>query len=165
MRPASLLNVIFGIAGAFRSWDNRLVLRSSVSTLLLLLASAGDLYGAAAGRRLWDLDISKLLHKAANSETGADAVWGIGFSPDETKLAIGFGQRRTADPHSLLGDLVIVSIDHPTMVLQKFEVPAATFPAASVIWSPSGRVLVVVGNSKTVLVSLSGGDSCSPPRG
>jgi hypothetical protein len=50
--------------------------------------STALLWGAEGRRKLWDLDLSIF---AKRQKDAAALVWGIGFSPDASKVAIGFG--------------------------------------------------------------------------
>jgi len=61
-----------------------------IQAVVLLGLNAELLSGSGGRRKLRDLDLSKF----TNLQTGVVAqVWGIRFSPDDTKVAIGFGSR------------------------------------------------------------------------
>ena len=64
------------------------------ATVLIGLAAA-LLSGAGGRRKLWELDLSKFTDHQTDM---AAQIWGIRFSPDETKVAIGFGPLWNFDP-------------------------------------------------------------------
>src|SRR5208283_5118361 len=103
----------------------------------LMALTAVLLWGAGGRRKLWDLDLSKL----TNHQT--EQIWGVGFSPDETKVAIGFGSSWNLDPDPRR--VVVVPLDHPRTVLREFELhpKVSLWPSGSNLqWSPSGTTLV-----------------------
>src|ERR1700722_2360588 len=79
-----------------------------------------------AGRtKLWDLDLAKLTMQDASA---TELVWGLQFSPDESKLAIGFGP--IWDHDSRPRRVVVVDVTHPKTVLHEFQFDSK-FPIVS----------------------------------
>ena len=116
----------------------------------VLIGLTFSLLVRAEGRRkLWDLDLSRF----ANSRKDLAArVWGIRFSPDESKVAIGFGPRASSD--SRPRRVVIVSVDQPQTPLRDFEMSTRGFTLIfedSIVWAPSGKALVVTYPRPTML--------------
>jgi len=71
-------------------------------------------------------------------------VWGIRFSPDETKVAIGFGPSLDRDPRPRR--VVEVAVGQPRTALREFELKDSgrLLPFGNNLsWSPSGTILVV----------------------
>jgi hypothetical protein len=109
--------------------------------VVLVGLTATLLSGAGGRRKLWDLDLSKLVKHQTDP---AAQVWGIRYSPDESKIAIGFGPRWNFDPRP--AHVVIVSVDHPQTKLQEFELNTNKPPypsGRSIVWSPSGTALIL----------------------
>jgi len=105
--------------------------------MVLLILTPSILWGADGRRKLWDLDLSKITKYAA------EQVWGIRFSPDETKVAIGFGPRWNFDASPR--HIVVLQVDQPQTVLRDFKVNTRGSPwpfGNSIIWSTSGAILV-----------------------
>jgi hypothetical protein len=114
------------------------------------------LWGAGGRRKLWDLDLSKL------SKHQTEQIWGLRFSPDETKVAIGFGSSWKSDPSPR--HVVVVAIDHPQVVLHEFELKTKLSPypfGDSLIWSPSGTILVAT--QTRAMLRLDGRAPCEFP--
>ena len=88
---------------------------------LLVLALGTNLFGAAHRKLLGTIDISKLIGEATISETG-EPVWAVAFSPDDSKLAIAFGQHCGAEPRSTRGHVIVVPVNWPKTTLHKFDV-------------------------------------------
>ncbi|MGD0773133.1 MAG: WD40 repeat domain-containing protein [Candidatus Solibacter sp.] len=112
-------------------------------TWLLIAVTAVLLHGADARRKLWQLDLAQFVNGRKDLSA---VVWGISFSPDESKLAIGFGpfpERAAAAQHivSLMNHIV------------------TTFA-----WTPSGTALVV-GDAlaRPVMLTIGGDPSCTFP--
>jgi len=106
----------------------------------LIALAASLLWGAGGRRKLWDLDLSKFVNHQKHM---VSQVWGIRFSPDESKVAVGFGPDPYAD-HSPR-HAVVVAVDQPQVALREFELSTTEviFPSGStVVWSPSGAILV-----------------------
>jgi len=106
---------------------------------------------------LWDLYLSKITNRPA------ERIWGIRFSPDETRVAIGFGSSWQSDPSRR--NIVVVAVDHPSVVLHDFELTSALSPDASgnsIAWSPSGRALVSA--QRPFMVRLDGEAPCVFPE-
>lgn len=122
---------------------------------------AALLSGALGRRKLWELDLSKLAHHQADL---AAYVWGISFSPDETKVAIGFDYRWNFDPRPRR--VIVVPVDKPQTLLQEFEVSAGSpWPSDStLVWSPSGSTLVAKTDPTPTMLRLSGGAPCKFPE-
>jgi len=101
--------------------------------------SVALLVGGGGRRKLWDLDLARVLHQAKNE---TDLVWGLRFSPDETKLAVGYGVRERF--LKVRQHVAVVSIDS-RRVLKSFDVSLDGSEARwrSIEWSPSGAILAV----------------------
>src|SRR5580704_11405883 len=113
-----------------------------VRAAALIGITAALLSGAGGRRKLWDLDLSKFTNHQADT---AALVWGVRFSPDETKVAIGFGPRWNFDPRPR--HVVVVAADQPQTALREFELytRAYSLPSEdSILWSPSGTTLVTI---------------------
>ena len=113
---------------------------SQIRAAVLMGLTAVLLWGAEGRRKLGDLDLSTFVN---HKKDMAALVWGIRFSPDETKVAIGFGPRWDHD--SRPQHVVVVAVDQPQRVLREFEPKSKGSPLASgssIAWSPSGRFLV-----------------------
>src|SRR5580658_5083577 len=107
---------------------------------LMVLATA-LVWGANGRRKLWDLDLSIFVNHAKDVTA---LVWGIRFSADESKVAIGFGPSWDGDPHPQ--HVVVVAVEKPQKVIREFELNiahAAWVSGSSIVWSPSGAILVV----------------------
>jgi hypothetical protein len=99
------------------------------------------LWGADGRRKLWDLDLSIFVNHAKDATA---LVWGIRFSADESKVAIGFGPRWDGDSHPR--HVVVVAVEKPQTVVREFELNiahAVWVSGSSIVWSPSGAILVV----------------------
>jgi len=121
--------------------------------------TAALLWGAEGRRKLWDLDLSKLTNRRA------EQVWGIRFSPDETKVAIGFGSNWNFDPSPR--HIVVVAVDRPQTVLHDFELdtPGSPLPfSRSIVWSPSATILVAAIPPKPLMLRLDGKAPCVFPE-
>jgi hypothetical protein len=123
--------------------------------------TAALLSGAAGRRKLWDLDLSKFV----NDQTDPEAqVWGIRFSPDETKVAIGFGLRWKSNARPR--HVAVVAVDKPQTVLREFDLKIIVSPWPSgqvLLWSPSGAFLVARTRPLTML-RFDQGASCNFPE-
>jgi hypothetical protein len=107
------------------------------ASLIVLVAVL--LWGAEGRRDLWDLDLSIFVNHQTDM---ASQVWGIRLSPDETKVAIGFGPSWNFDRRAR--HVVVVAVEQPRTALREFELNF-TSPWASgnsIVWSPSGTILV-----------------------
>ena len=136
-------------------------MRNSTPVLALLIAASLAPISKADGRKqLWNVDLLKLIGQAGDSE--AQYVWGLAFSPDESKLAIGFNyQGRAAASH-----VIVVSVDHPSAVLRRFDSDHSVGPEAmelyvreNIQWSPSGNFLAAYRQ----VFSVQGERSCPVP--
>ena len=109
--------------------------------LLPQVCEAGD------RKLLWKIDLPKLIGETIKSE-GAEPVWGIAFSPNESRLAVGFGQHRTSKTLRSRGHVIVVSLERPQAVLRQIEVESGQaldrFPA-NILWSPTGKYLAILG--------------------
>jgi hypothetical protein len=120
------------------------------------------LWGAESRRKVWDLDLSIFVNHQADI---ASQVWGIRFSPDETKVAIGFRPRWNFDPHPR--HVVVVALDHPQTALRDFELdpPAAPLPSdRAIAWSPSATILVAAILPKPLMLRFNGEAPCVFPE-
>jgi hypothetical protein len=130
-----------------------------VRAMVLIGLTAALLWGAGGRRKLWDLDLSKFTDHQTDM---AAQVWGIRFSPDETKVAIGFGPFWNFDPRPR--HVVVVAVDQPQTAVRKFELNTSSpFPfEGNIVWSPSGAILVVRDRTP-VMLRLGGGATCAFP--
>src|ERR1700722_3522859 len=105
-----------------------------VRATVLIGLTAALLWGAGGRRKLWDLDLSKF---ADHQTDMAAQVWGIRFSPDETKVAIGFWALWNFDTRRQ--HVVVVAFDQPQSALRKFELNTSSpWPSeGNIVWSPS----------------------------
>jgi hypothetical protein len=121
----------------------------------VLIGLTVALLSRAGGRhKLWDLDLSRFTNRQRDM---AAQVWGIRFSADETKVAIGFGPSWNFDPRPR--HVVVVRGDHPQTALREFELNTRAYPLPSensIVWSPSGTILVTRSLSPAML-RLDGG--------
>jgi hypothetical protein len=127
----------------------------------LMAISAALLSGSGGRRKLWDLDLSKFTNHQADI---ASQVWGVRFSPDETKVALGFGSRWNFDPRPR--HVVIMAIDQPQIVLREFELNARAYPLpseSSIVWSPSGTILAMR-SLAPVMFRIDGAAPCAFPK-
>jgi len=127
-----------------------------------LIAISTALLSRSGGRRkLWDLDLSKFTDHQADTVA---QVWGIRFSPDETKVAVGFGSRWNFDPRPR--HVVVVALAQPQIALREFELNARAYPLPSennIVWSPSSAILVT--RSLTpVMFRIDGTAPCAFPK-
>src|ERR1700689_4349080 len=99
---------------------------SQIRAAVLMGLTAVLLWGAEGRRKLGDLDLSTFVN---HKKDMAALVWGIRFSPDETKVAIGFGPRWDHD--SRPQHVVVVAVDQPQKVLREFEPKSKGSPLAS----------------------------------
>lgn len=107
---------------------------------ILMALTAFLLWGAESRRKLWDLDLSIFAHHQTDMTS---QVWGIRLSPDETKVAVGFGPSGNLDPRPR--HVVVVAIERPQTALHEFElnITGAFWRSGnSIVWSPSGTILV-----------------------
>jgi hypothetical protein len=128
-------------------------------TWLLVAVTAAILPAADARREIWRLDLAKLVSGRKDQST---VVWGISFSPDESKVAIGFGPLRldAAPQH-----VVIVSVGSPSMALREFDVSLKNYLVSTFAWAPSGTALVVGARPATpVMLSIGKEPSCNFPE-
>jgi hypothetical protein len=126
---------------------------------VLIVFTAALLWGGGGRRKLGDLDLSKF----TNHQTGMAAqVWGIRFSPDETKVAIGFGPQWNFDPRPR--HVVVVAVDQP-QTLREFELDIGSpLPSGGkIVWSPSGTILVARDRTP-VMFRLGEGAACAFPK-
>jgi hypothetical protein len=82
----------------------------------------------------------------------AAQVWGIRYSPDESKIAIGFGPLWNFDPRPR--HVVVVTVDHPQTAVGEFELNTNVMPypsGGSIAWSPSGAALILKSRPPTML--------------
>ncbi len=135
---------LFGcVVATIRSNPGRLTKQGTLATVLVLLLTP-HVCEALDREQLWTIDVSRLIGEPVNSDV-SESVWGLAFSPDETQLAIGFGQHRTADSRAGRGHVVVVALEQPKTVLHRFNVAASpVFPLpGNLSWSPSGQLLAV----------------------
>ncbi len=132
-----------------------------VQAAVLIGLTAELLSGSGGRRKLWDLDLSGFV----NHQTELTAqVWGIRFSPDETRVAIGFGPRWNFDPRPR--HVIVVAVDQPQIALREFELNARAHPwpsEKSLVWSPSGAILVTR-SIAPVMLRLDGAAPCVFPK-
>jgi hypothetical protein len=107
--------------------------------VLFLAALSATASQASSRKQLWNLDLLKLIGQAGDPE--AQYVWGLAFSPDETKLAIGFNHRgEAAGSH-----VMVVAVENPRNVLRKFDSDRIhgleLFVRENLQWAPSGKLL------------------------
>jgi len=129
-------------------------------TWLLIVVTAVLLHGADARRKLWQLDLAQFVNGRKDLSA---VVWGISFSPDESKLAIGFGPlpgTGAAAPQHI----VIVSVGSPSMALREFDVGLENYIVTTFAWAPSGTALVV-GDAlaRPVMLTIGGEPPCTLP--
>jgi hypothetical protein len=130
-----------------------------VTGILAILALMAALTCAGGRKKIWTLDLSQFV---AQPEL-AELVWGVAFSPDESKIAIGFGPNLNLDPRPRR--VIIVAIDEPKVVLSEFAVVGYRLPSGlSLEWSPSGDS-VVVRSDPPVMFRMNGEPSCPFPDG
>jgi hypothetical protein len=129
------------------------------ATVLIGLAAA-LLSGAGGRRKLWELDLSKFTDHQTDM---AAQIWGIRFSADETKVAMGFGPLWNFDPRPR--HVVVAAVNQPQTALRKFEINISSpWPSeANIVWSPSGTILVARGRTP-VMFKLGGGATCAFPN-
>ena len=128
-----------------------------VRVAVLIVLNVALLLGASR-TKLWDLDLAKLTKQDASA---TELVWGLQFSPDESKLAIGFGS--LWDHDSRPRRVVIVDVTHPKSVLREFQFDSK-FPILSnnsIRWSPSGQTLIV---DRHIMFRLGEEQLCSFPE-
>jgi hypothetical protein len=130
-------------------------------TAILIGLAAAILVGAAGRRKLWDLDLSRFVNQQKDLAT---LVWGIRFSPDESKVAVGFGPRWDFDPRPR--HIVIAATDQPSIALREFDLNInVVLPSADVIaWSPSGEALVVRSRPTPIILRLAQEAPCIFPE-
>jgi WD40 repeat protein len=130
-------------------------------TAILIGLTVALIVGAEGLRKLWDLDLSRFVNQQKDL---AALVWGIRFSPDESKIAVGFGPRWNFDPRS--NHIVVAATDQPSIPLREFETPIkVVLPSADAItWSPSGEVLVVRGSPGPIILRLTQEAPCTSPE-
>jgi hypothetical protein len=127
----------------------------------LIAISTALLSGSGGRRKLWDLDLSKFTDHQADTVA---QVWGIRFSPDETKVALGFGSRWNFDPRPR--HVVVVALAQPQTALREFELNARAYPLPSennIVWSPSGAILVTR-SLAPVMFRIDGTAPCAFPK-
>jgi hypothetical protein len=91
--------------------------------------------------------------------SATELVWGIQFSPDESKLAIGFAPLWDHDPRPRR--VVIVDVAHPNEILDEFQLDSKSIGSwHSIVWSPSGKTLIV---NDHLMFRLGRDPSCSLP--
>ena len=126
-----------------------------------LLGLFAILHAEAKGRRkLWELDLSTFANHKADMVA---QVWGVRFSPDETKVAIGFGPRWNFD--SQPRHVVVVAVDQPQVLLREFDLAIGSpFPSSgNLAWSPSGSVLVT--RQPPIMLRFGSAPPCAFPKG
>lgn len=132
-----------------------------IRAAVLIGLTAEILSGSGGRRKLWDLDLSKFTNHQTDM---AVLVWGIRFSPDETKVALGFGPRWNFDPRPR--HILVVAVDQPQAPLREFEMNTRGHPLPSegnIMWSPSGTFLVTRTRAPVIL-RLDGKPTCSFPE-
>src|SRR5271154_346980 len=103
-------------------------------TAALAALTAVLLWGADGRRKLWDLDLSNFFNHAKDATA---LVWGIRFSADESKVAIGFGPSWDGD--SRPRHVVVLAIENPRTVVREFELNTdrgGWVSSSSNVWSP-----------------------------
>lgn len=128
--------------------------------LLLVAVTASVLAGADGRRKLWELDLARFVHGQKDLTT---VVWGISFSPDESKVAIGFGPYSdlSSDPQHV----VIVPVGSPSTVLREFDVSLRNYLPSTFAWTPSGTALIVGDRlAAPVMLSLDKEPACTFPE-
>jgi hypothetical protein len=126
--------------------------------VVLIGLTAALLRSADGRRKLWDLDLSKI------TKYPAEQVWGIRFSPDETKVAIGFGPRWSFDARPR--HIVVLAVDQPQTVLRDFELntPGQGPFSRNIVWSPSATLLVAAILPKPLMLRLDDKAACVFPE-
>lgn len=138
------------------------------SFALFLIAMAGTLIVEAGNRRkLWELNLSKLVGEEQSAGFQPEPVWAMGFSLDETKLAIGFGERldpTVSSSAKTKGHLIVISIDHPKTLVHRFEIDSSRLLMAenAIAWSSSGNS-VAIRDSIPPILRLTGESPCGFP--
>lgn len=135
-------------------------LMATFRTWLLVAVTAVLLPGADARREIWRLDLPKFVNGRKDLST---VVWGISFSPDESKVAVGFGPLPGLD--AAPQHVVIVQVGSPSTVLQEFNVSLKNYLVSAFAWAPSGTALVVGDRLTTpVILSIGKQPSCNLPE-
>jgi hypothetical protein len=106
------------------------------------------------------LDLARFVNGQKNS---ASVVWGISFSPDESKVAVGFGPYPSGfgpNPQHV----VILPVGSPSTVLQEFDVRLENYVVSTFAWAPSGTALVVGDRmAAPIILSLDKEPACTFP--
>lgn len=126
--------------------------------VLLIVASSARISEASGRKQLWNINLLKLVGQAGDPES--EYVWGLAFSPDDTRLAIGFNRLGDAGA----SNVIIVAVDNPKAVLRGFAPPGPArglelFVPGSIQWSPSGKLLAAYRR----VLSLESERSCLAP--
>ena len=135
------------------------------ATLLALAILYGQVPLAHAGtlRRVWEIDLRKLVHAGEGSPEFP--VFAIRFSPDGRKLAVIADVYETHDGRR--SRLLVSDVAHPTGNVQQFEVEFGILEneagrgwALNFGWSPSSEIIYALGK----VIHLSSGATCDLPN-
>jgi WD40 repeat protein len=141
------------------------MVRRVLVVLCIAALAEESLFGADARKRIWTMDLATIVHHSGDEGRG-EYVWGLAFSPDETKLAIGFGQHwdptKKQPRGSSRGHVVIAPLEKPkdSRVL---EVGESHWAGWSIGWAPSGSWLIVH-ERPPILLRPDGQKGCSLPE-
>jgi hypothetical protein len=136
---------------------------------LLFLLFAPFFCSAAGPEKVWSLR----LRDVSGTPVGwtSHGVWGLAFSPDGSRLAIGFGD---SDQRNIKRRLIVVPTADPKHVEMSFDadIPLYPFPwagdpcCASFSWSPDGQYLAVysgeIRDPWSFILNVKSGSHCSP---
>lgn len=130
-------------------------------TVSLVLALTLSPCQANTRKLLWTFNVAKLIGESVNSGE-PEPVWGLAFSPDQTSLAIGFGQHWTADARVSRGHVIVVPVQKRGAVLKRFDFDGSPFffSSGNLVWSPSGKLLAI----QDVIFDLDGKRVCTLPE-
>ncbi len=141
------------------------VVKRVLAVLCVVAVAEASLFGSDVRQRIWTLDLSTIVHHAGDDDRD-EYVWGLAFSPDESKLAIGFGLHWDTSigkqpPRQTQGHLVVLSLDK-SVVLPTQDLGPLHWGGSAITWAPSGSFLVAQ-ERDPFMFRLDGKKACSFP--
>ncbi len=149
------LSVVIDTTTAKSGWS------TGLAVAVFLLLGRNPIH-AASLKKLWDIDLRKILDAKGAGHTRDLPVFALRFSPDGQQVAVvadWYGAKGAENSH-----LLVIQLEHPGKDVRVFEIEAGIDDVdgrtGGLGWSPSGEIV----HAGTRFIRLKGGAPCELPR-